>query len=86
MLPPQPHEWGQNSLKPLLRQGRGGQRSPVCGVREHSQNQLSVLTEPQHELIVANTNDGLASARAAAELAGAGRSSPRARPPLAQRL
>jgi DNA invertase Pin-like site-specific DNA recombinase len=40
----------------------------------------SVLAELQRELIVANTNDGLASARARGASAGAGRSSPRTRP------
>jgi DNA invertase Pin-like site-specific DNA recombinase len=42
---------------------------------------LSVLAELQRELIVANTNDGLASARHADGSAGAGRSSPPTRPP-----
>ncbi|MDI5904081.1 recombinase family protein [Streptomyces sp. 12257] len=41
---------------------------------------LSVLAELQRELIVANTNDGLASAGRGDGSAGAGRSSPRTRP------
>ncbi|MCX5247150.1 recombinase family protein [Streptomyces sp. NBC_00201] len=41
---------------------------------------LSVLAQLQRELIVANTNDGLASARARERSAGAGRSSPRRGP------